>query len=67
MILPEAYASDDVQVDVAATLLNRLGQRLADLPVSMHEPILSAPVIDLPLTALAPGEYLIQIVATSEG
>ena len=67
VILPEAYASDDVQVNVTATLLNKFGQRLADLPVSTASQSCQRPVIDLPLTALAPGEYLIQIAATSEG
>ncbi len=57
-----AYAPGGVTPDMTARLLNRAGERMSDLPVQV------APngygEIDLPLSALAAGEYLVELTAT---
>jgi VWFA-related protein len=67
VIRTEAYAPGNAQTAVSATLLNKLGQRLADVPVNTSPEAGRPYLIDLPLAALAPGEYLLEIVAASEG
>jgi VWFA-related protein len=60
-----AYAPGEAPVSLTARLLNRQGAKLADVPVN------AAPgepgMIDLPLAALAPSEYLLEITASSQG
>jgi hypothetical protein len=60
-----AYGPGDAAVTLTARLLNRQGAKLADVPVTATpgEPSL----IDLPLAALAPSEYLIELTATTAG
>jgi VWFA-related protein len=60
-----AYAPGDSAVKLTAKLLNRQGAKLADVPVTSAsgEPSL----IDLPLAALAPSEYLLEVLASTEG
>jgi len=61
-----AYGPAGTAPDVAARILNREGQRMKDLtvaPASSDGPA----EVDLPLSGLAPGEYLIEITATSPG
>jgi hypothetical protein len=50
---------------VTSRLLNRQGQRMVDLPVTRGDGTLC--LIDLPLSNLAPGDYLLEIAAAAEG
>jgi VWFA-related protein len=63
LIRTEAYAPGGVTPEVTARLLNRAGDRMADLPVQLNP----AGFVDVeaPLSALAAGEYLIELTATS--
>jgi len=64
-IRAEAYAPGGATPPVSARLLNRGGQSMADLPVQQGAG--KAAEIDLPLSSLAAGEYLIELNAKSEG
>jgi VWFA-related protein len=61
----DAYAPGNAPVTVTARLLNRQGDKMADLPVTSTagQPHL----IDLPLGAFAPGEYLLELSGQTEG
>jgi VWFA-related protein len=61
----DAYGPGDAVVTVTSRLLNKQGGRMADVPVTATagQPHL----IDLPLSALAPGEYLLEVSAAVEG
>jgi hypothetical protein len=50
---------------ITSRLLNRQGQRMVDVPVARGEGSLY--VIDLPLSSLAPGEYLLEVAAAADG
>ncbi len=66
LIRTDAYAPGDALVTVTSKLLNKQGQSLADIPVSAAaagQPFL----IDLPLASLAPGEYLLELTAATDG
>jgi hypothetical protein len=62
----DAYAPGSSPTKVTAQLLNQQGTKMTDLPVT-------APTegqthsIDMPLASLAPGQYLLEISAISEG
>ena len=60
-----AYGPGTSPITLSAKLLNRQGVRLADVPVTPNpgQPSL----IDLPLSSLAPSEYLLELSATVEG
>jgi VWFA-related protein len=63
LVRAEAYAPGGVTPDVTARLLNRAGDRMADLPAQANP---SGYVdVELPLSALAAGEYLIELNATN--
>jgi len=64
-IRAEAYAPGGATPPLTARLLNRAGQSMADLPVQQRPGQPSE--IDLPLSSLAAGEYLIELNAKSEG
>jgi VWFA-related protein len=64
-IRAEAYGPGGVTPPVTARLLNRAGQSMADLPVQQRPGQPSE--IELPLSAFAAGEYLIELNAKSEG
>jgi hypothetical protein len=49
----------------SAKLLNRTGERMADLPVEPSPLGGAMRQLNVPLAALAPGEYLIEITAGS--
>lgn len=61
-----AYAPGNVPATVAAKLLNRTGQPLSELAVG-HSSAGEASEIDLALASLAPGDYLVEIAASSNG
>ena len=67
VIRTEAYAPGDAVVNVTSRLLNKQGQRLADIPVTAPAAAGQPYTIDLPLASLAPGEYLLELTAASEG
>ena len=52
---------------VSAHLLNRTGQAMQELPVTAAAAPVPDATIDVPLAALAPGEYVLEIKATGEG
>jgi len=64
LVRVEAYSQGSSEPNVAAKLLNRGGQSMADLPVQPSAVAASTYVLDLPLSSLAPGEYLIELTAT---
>jgi VWFA-related protein len=64
-IRAEAYAPGGMTPPVTARLLNRAGQSMADLPVQQRPG--NPAEIELPLSPLAAGEYLIELNAKSEG
>jgi hypothetical protein len=49
---------------MSARLLNRNGQKMADLPVQTPEG--ASPELELSLSALPAGDYLIELNATAE-
>jgi VWFA-related protein len=61
----DTYAPGDAPVPVTARLLNKQGAKLADIPVTSTagQPHL----IDLPLSAFAPAEYLLELSGSAEG
>jgi VWFA-related protein len=63
----EVYGPGGSVPAVASRLLNRTGQRMADLPVQAPPTPGALHQIDLPLAGLAVGEYLVEIVATLDG
>ncbi len=64
-IRAEAYAPGGATPPVTARLLNRAGQSMATLPVQQRPGMPSE--LELPLSSLAAGEYLIELNAKSEG
>ncbi|HXG88710.1 MAG TPA: VWA domain-containing protein [Vicinamibacterales bacterium] len=67
IIRTEIYAPGTASAVVTSRLLNKQGQRLADVPVTAPAGSAQPHVIDLPLAALAPGEYLLELNAASAG
>ena len=61
----QSYSPGAAPMTVAARMLNRQGDKLVDVPVTTAagQPHL----IDLPLAAFAPGEYLLELSGTTEG
>jgi VWFA-related protein len=61
----DAYAPGDAPLAVTARLLNKQGARMADVPVTSAagQPHL----VDLPLAAFAPGEYLLELNGATDG
>jgi VWFA-related protein len=65
VIRTTAYGPGNATVTISARLLNRQGTKLADIPVT---PVEGEPsLIDLPLAALAPSEYLLELSASADG
>ena len=58
-----AYGSGASPIEVTARLLNRGGESMADLPLQAPAAADAPYVLDLPLSSLAPGEYLIELQA----
>jgi VWFA-related protein len=62
----EAYGPGASTPTVAARLLNRQGQPMTDLAVEAPEGARTAFQAEVPIPSLAPGEYLIELSASSE-
>jgi VWFA-related protein len=62
-----ASAPGGATVSVTSRLLNKQGQKMVDLPVAAAAAAGEPYVVDLPLSSLAPGEYLLELAATAEG
>jgi VWFA-related protein len=60
------YGPGGTTPTVSVHLLNRSGQAMSEIPVSAA-PTGGEQQIDLPLSGLAPGEYVIEIKATADG
>jgi VWFA-related protein len=61
-----AFGPGAAPATIAAKLLNRAGQPIADLPIG-RATTGDASEIDLALASLAPGDYLVEISATADG
>ena len=61
----DSYGPGNAVIKVTARMLNRQGAMLVDIPVASTagQPHL----IDLPLAAFAPGEYLLEVSGSAEG
>jgi VWFA-related protein len=65
MIRIAAYAPSGVDLTLSARLLNRKGQTMRNLAVQLEAATSTRHQIDLPLAALAAGQYLIEVTAKS--
>jgi hypothetical protein len=61
-----AYGPGGTTPTLSVHLLNRAGSAMSELTAS-PAPMAGMQQVDLPLAALAPGEYVIEIKATGEG
>lgn len=61
------YAPGAAAPILAAQLVNREGQKMSDLPVSMAVDTYSSAQIEVPLAPLAAGSYGVRLTATSAG
>ncbi len=66
LIRVPAYGAGGAAPTITAKLLNRTGQTMMDLPVAAATSAGDAQ-IELPLAALPPGEYLVEVMAAGEG
>jgi hypothetical protein len=62
-----AYAPGTATATVKARLLSRTGQAMSDLTVTPPATPDAPFQIDLPLSGLAPGEYVVELTASAEG
>ena len=67
LIRVPAYAAGDTAPALTARLLNRAGQAMTDLAVAPSAASKSDQQIELPLSGLAPGEYIVEVKAVGEG
>jgi VWFA-related protein len=67
LVRADAYAPGDAPANVTAQLLNQQGTKMLDVAVTAPAEGAKTHSIDLPLASLAPGQYLLEITATSEG
>ena len=67
VIRTDAYAPGNAVVTMTSRLLNKQGQRMANLTVAVPPAPGQAYSVDLPLASLAQGEYLLELSATTEG
>jgi VWFA-related protein len=64
LVRGEVFGPEAAAITVTVRLLNRGGQKMADVPLaSAGTPY----TVDLSLASLAPGEYLLEISTTAEG
>lgn len=66
IVRAQAYGPGTEQPGVTARLLSRSGDAMRDLPVTAL-PASHTSQVELPLSGLAPGEYLIEMLANGEG
>jgi VWFA-related protein len=66
LIRVAAYAGGTATPTLSVHLLNRAGQPMSEIPAN-PAPTAGQQQIDLPLSALAPGEYVVEIKATADG
>jgi VWFA-related protein len=64
LVRVDAYTPGEIQPKVTARLLNRNGQKMADLPV--QTPASSPAELELALSSLPAGDYLIELNAAAE-
>jgi VWFA-related protein len=62
-----AYGSGDARPRVSARLLSRGGSAMRELPIAAPPSGSAELEVDVPLAGLAAGNYVIELVATSEG
>jgi VWFA-related protein len=67
LIRLDAYAPGTSSAKVTAQLLNQQGTKMIDVPVAAPADGSQTHSIDLALASLAPGQYLLEITANSEG
>jgi VWFA-related protein len=67
LIRLDAYAPGTSPAAMTAQLLNQQGVKMSDIPVTAPADGSQTFSIDFPLASLAPGQYLLEITATSEG
>lgn len=68
LIRLDAYAPANAPTKVTAQLLNQQGTKMADIPVTAPADSSSQTYsIDMPLSNLAAGQYLLEMTGTSEG
>jgi hypothetical protein len=63
----DAYAPANAPTTVTGQLLNQQGTKMTDLQITAPAEGSQTYSIDLPLANLAPGQYLLEITANSEG
>jgi VWFA-related protein len=66
IIRTQAYGPGTEVPEVSAKLLNRIGTAMQDIPVTLDQQSGQAQ-IDLPLSGIAPGEYLLDVRASGQG
>jgi hypothetical protein len=64
LIRVPAYGPATTSPTLSVHLLNRAGQPMSEIPVTAS-PVDGEQQVDLPLSALAPGEYVVEIKATA--
>ena len=62
-----ALAPAGATLTVTSRLLNKQGQKMVDVPVVAAAAAGEPYVVDLPLSSLPPGEYLLELSAAAEG
>jgi VWFA-related protein len=67
VIRAEAYSPGDAPLKVTAKILNKQGNAMADVPVTAPAAPSDPYLVDLSLAAFAPGEYLLELSAATEG
>ncbi|HVG86833.1 MAG TPA: VWA domain-containing protein [Vicinamibacterales bacterium] len=62
-----AFGKSEGAPTLTAKLLNKQGQKMTDLPVTAPAAPADPSQVDLPLSSLAAGEYLLELSAASDG
>ena len=62
-----AFGKPTAPLALSARLLNRQGQKMSDLPVAAPPSDADTNQVDLPLSSLAAGEYLLEVSAAADG
>ena len=63
----DAFGKPTGPLTLTAELLNKQGQKMSDLPVAARRRRLESHQVDLPLSSLAAGEYLLEVVSLGRG